>query len=200
MRGPPGVSVLPRPVSLTDTRVSLINIPSELQALRVSQPAISTPPPRPSAASSPELPSEPAPTATQSARTSGRASVGSWNPVVVTSHGRVPRPLVMIGVGLGIAGVLLGGLLLGSADSSDAKHAAGPLQKVTTWDPPMLAAKPAKVTVTPAEPGSIVGQAAPKKKKKPIIWHPSARRPGAPAPGAAKNPQNVSGRKIYTEL
>jgi serine/threonine-protein kinase len=195
-----GVSVLPRPVSLTDTRVSLINVPSQLSALRASQPVISTPEPRPSLPSSGEPSNAPAAQTTQSGRPSGRVSVGSWNPVVMTSHGRVPRPVVMVGVGVGIFGLLVGALALGMGGSNETKLAAGALQKVTTWDPPALVARSAKVTVTPAEPGSIVKQDAPKKKKKAVIWHPSARRPGAPAPGAEKSQQSVSGRKIYTEL
>jgi hypothetical protein len=128
--------------------------------------------------------------------------VGSWNPVVMTSHGRVPRPVLMVGIGVGIVGMLFGALLLGVGDSPDESKragASGPLQKLTTWDPPALSAKAAAVTVTPANPGSIVSNDAQKKKKR-IIWHPSARRPGAPPPAGDKSPQSVSGRKIYTEL
>jgi eukaryotic-like serine/threonine-protein kinase len=195
-----GISVLPRPVSLTDTRVSLINIPSELSALRASRPVISTPAPRPSLPS-PGEPSNASPSqTTQAGRPSGRVSVGSWNPVVMASRGRVPRSLVMIGVGVGIFGSLVGALAFGMSGSNESKLAAAALQKVTTWDPPALVAKSAKVTVTPAEPGSVVNQDAPKKKKKSIIWHPKAHRPAAPAPGADKSPPSAGGRKIYTEL
>jgi hypothetical protein len=126
--------------------------------------------------------------------------VGSWNPVVMTSHGRVPRPVLMAGIALGIAGLLVGALVLGMGGSSDSKSAAGAgtLRRITTWDPPALALKPAGVTVTPADPSPSAGKDAPKKKKKPLIWHPNARRPAAPP--TDKKPQGVSGRKIYTEL
>jgi serine/threonine protein kinase len=195
-----GVSVLPRPVSLTDTRISLVGIPSELSALRASQPAISTPAPRPSVPSSAELVGTQTPPATRSGTPSGRVSVGSWNPVVMTSHGRVPRPVLMAGIALGIAGLLVGALVLGMGGSSDSRPAAGAsaLQRITIWDPPTLARNPAGVTVTPADPSPNADKDAPKKKKKSVIWHPNARPPAAPP--TAKKPQNVSGRKIYTEL
>ena len=197
-----GVSVLPRPVSITDTRISLVNIPSELSALRASQPVITPPAPRPPASSSPDLSGQRTPQPTEARPLSGRVSVGSWNPVVMTSHGRVPRPVLMVGIGLGIVGTLVGVLAL-AAGSNEPKLAAGfsALHKGLTWDPPALMAKPPGVSVTPAEPESVVRRDGPKSKKKPmIIWHPNARRPSAAPQGADKKPQSVSGRKIYTEL
>jgi eukaryotic-like serine/threonine-protein kinase len=185
-----GVSILPRAVSMTDTRVSLLGI----NPLRGSQPSIT--PARPSRPSNQSLI-----TATPSpAAPGGRVSVGSVNPVVVTTPGRrVPKPLLMVGVGLGITAALLGGVLLvASASSPDSERAAARLQKVTTWEPPLLTAHP-KFTVTPADAASSTGETPKKKPKRRLVINGKPVPVPLPAP-VQKNPANASGRKIYTEL
>jgi len=183
-----GISILPRAVSMTDTRVSLLSI----NPLRGSQPTIT-----------PLRDSRPSPggeviTAVPAPQ-SGRVSVGSVNPMVVTSSGRrVPKRLVMVGVGIGIVGVLFGGaMIVAGGSSAESEHAPARLLKLTTWDPPALTATP----LEPAIPAGSSALASPEpQKKKPKRRLVINGKPVPPPAPAAKNPPNSSGRKIYTEL
>ncbi len=185
-----GISILPRAVSMTDTRVSMLSI----NPLRGSQPTIT--PARDSRPSQNEvITAVPAPR-----NGSGRVSVGSVNPMVVTSSGRrVPKRLVMAGVGLGIVGTLLGGaMIIAGGSSAESERVPARLQKLTTWDPPALT-----VQAPPEAPAASSALASPepqkKKSKRRLVINGKPVPPPAP-PAAPKNPPTSSGRKIYTEL
>jgi eukaryotic-like serine/threonine-protein kinase len=194
-----GISLVPGPASLPDARISLVNItgiPVTLPVPRISDSSAPTLAAAPSATPPEPSPAAVSPPVTDPALPTGRATAGSWAPVVVGSARRVPPPVL---AAIGLAVVLLIGMLVALRPSHAEPEAELAAPKEAAREVAPAAEPPAPHVVPSVAPApSTVASSAPKKKPK-LRWV----TPPPAAPAAAKppaKPPSVSGRKIHTEL